>query len=136
MTTFTDMRIESGASYARAANRSIHTFAYRDLGPRDGVPVVLLNHWGAVLDNFDPRIVDGLASRHRVIATDYRGIGASGGTAPITIDEMARDTIALIRTLGFEQAAPRPVHSCASCRRSRPGAGSPPRTWAAFASLC
>lgn len=107
MTSFTDMRIESGASYARAANRSIHvgrnTLAYRDLGPRDGVPVVLLNHWGAVLDNFDPRIVDGLASRHRVIATDYRGIGASGGTAPITIDEMARDTIALIRTLGFEQ---------------------------------
>lgn len=107
MTSFTDMRIESGASYARAANRSIHvgrnTLAYRDLGPRDGVPVVLLNHWGAVLDNFDPRIVDGLASRHRVIATDYRGIGASGGTAPITIDEMARDTIALNRTLGFEQ---------------------------------
>lgn len=33
-------------------------FAYRKLGPRGGVPLVLLNHWGAVLDNFDPRIVD------------------------------------------------------------------------------
>lgn len=61
-------------------------FAYRDVGPRGGVPVVLLNHWGAVLDNFDPRIVDGLASRHRVIAIDYRGIGASGGIAPVTGD--------------------------------------------------
>ncbi|MBB3645431.1 pimeloyl-ACP methyl ester carboxylesterase [Rhizobium sp. BK619] len=55
------------------------------------------------MDNFDPRIVDGLASKHHVIAIDYRGIGASGGTAPVTIDEMARDAIALIRALGFKQ---------------------------------
>lgn len=99
----------SGANttYVAAANLSIDiggtALAYRDLGPRNGVPVVLLNHWGAALDNFDPRIVDGLASRHRVIATDYRGIGASGGTTPLTVDEMARDAIALIRALGFEK---------------------------------
>lgn len=76
-------------------------FAYRETGLRDGVPLILLNHWGAVLDNFDPRIVDGLARRHRIIAIDYRGIGASGGTAPVTIDAMARDVIALMDTLGF-----------------------------------
>lgn len=55
------------------------------------------------LDNFDPRIVDGLARKHRVIAIDYRGIGSSGGTAPVTVDEMARDTIALIHAMGFNQ---------------------------------
>jgi len=76
-------------------------FAYRELGPRGGVPLVLLNHWGAVLDNFDPRIVDGLAVSHHIIALDYRGIGLSGGTAPVTIEEMARDAIAVIRKLGF-----------------------------------
>lgn len=96
-----------GVRYADAPNLSINVggtaFAYRDLGPRGGIPLVFLNHWGAVLDNFDPRIVDGLASRYRVIATDYRGIGGSGGTAPVTIDEMARDTIALIDALGFRQ---------------------------------
>ena len=96
-----------GTRYVDAPNLSISaggtTFAYRDLGPRSGVPLILLNHWGAVLDNFDPRIVDGLSSRHRVIATDYRGIGASGGTAPVTVDEMARDAIAVIRALGFEK---------------------------------
>jgi pimeloyl-ACP methyl ester carboxylesterase len=100
-------KIGSGVRYVEAPNLSINVggtaFAYRDLGPRGGVPLVLLNHWGAVLDNFDPRIVDGLASKHRVIATNYRGIGASGGTAPVTIDEMARDAIALIRALGFEK---------------------------------
>lgn len=97
--------VGSGRRYIDAPNLSINvggtTFTYRDLGPRDGVPLILLNHWGAVLDNFDPRIVDGLASKHRVIAINYRGIGASGGTAPVTIDEMARDAIALIRALGF-----------------------------------
>lgn len=81
---------------------SVH-FAYREFGLQTGVPIVLLNHWGAVLDNFDPRIVDALASRHRVIAIDYRGIGGSGGEAPLTIGEMAQDTINLIRELGFEK---------------------------------
>jgi pimeloyl-ACP methyl ester carboxylesterase len=99
--------LRSATSYAEAPNLWINVgetaFAYRDLGLQGGVPVVLLNHWGAVLDNFDPRIVDGLATQHHVIAIDYRGIGASGGTAPLTIDEMARDTIALIRALGFQK---------------------------------
>lgn len=96
-----------GKRYIEVPNLSVTVgnthFAYRDLGPREGVPLVLLNHWVAVLDNFDARIVDGLASTRRVIATDYRGIGGSGGTAPVTIDEMAQDTIALIKTLGFEK---------------------------------
>lgn len=96
----------SAERYIEAPNLSIEVggtaFAYRDLGPRGGVPIVLLNHWGAVLDNFDPRIVDALAQRRRVIATDYRGIGGSGGTAPVSVDAMSRDAIALIRALGFE----------------------------------
>lgn len=94
-------------SYTRTPTHAMDVggtaFAYRDLGPRGGVPLLLLNHWGAVLDNFDPRIVDGLASRHRVIAIDYRGIGASGGTAPVTVEAMARDVIALIQALGFDK---------------------------------
>lgn len=78
-------------------------FAYRDLGPQGGVPLVLLNHWGAVLDNFDPYIVDELAKSHRVIAVDYRGIGSSSGSAPLSVSEMADDVIALIRALGFNR---------------------------------
>ncbi|MGO4670253.1 alpha/beta fold hydrolase [Bosea sp. 2RAB26] len=78
-------------------------FVYRQLGPAAGVPVLLLNHWGAVLDNFDPRIVDGLAAARPVIAVGYRGVGASGGEAPVTVAEMAEDTIAFIRSLGLGQ---------------------------------
>ena len=79
------------------------TFVYRRLGPATGVPVILLNHWGAVLDNFDPRIVDGLAATRPVIAVNYRGVGASGGKAPLTVAEMAEDAIAVIRALGFDE---------------------------------
>ena len=98
---------QSGMSYAKAQTQLIkageYNFAYRELGLQDGIPLVLLNHWGAVLDNFDPRIVDGLARKHRVITIDYRGIGSSSGAAPVTMGEMARDTIALIRAMGFDQ---------------------------------
>lgn len=93
------------ARYIDAANQFIEVggtrFAYRELGPRGGVPIILFNHWAAVLDNFDPAIVDGLADQHHVIALDYRGVGGSGGSAPVTIDEMARDCIAMIRALSF-----------------------------------
>ena len=52
-------------------------FAYRQLGPSTGVPVVFLTHLAAVLDNWDPRVVDGIAAKHRVITFDNRGVGAS-----------------------------------------------------------
>ena len=77
-------------------------FAYRRLGPDTGVPVVLLNHWGANLDNFDPSIVEGLAADRPVYALDYRGIGTSGGTAPLSVAEIASDSIATIRALGLK----------------------------------
>ncbi len=78
-------------------------FAYRDLGARTGVPVILLTHLAAVLDNWDPRVVDGLASQHRVIAFDNRGVGASTGSTPRTIEAMAEDAVVFIRVLGLEQ---------------------------------
>ena len=103
--TDTSVKTTSPLRYRDAPNRFVVVdnirFAYRELGPRGEVPLILLNHWGAVLDNFDPRIVDGLAASHHVVALDYRGIGLSGGSAPVTIDEMARDVMAVIGRLGF-----------------------------------
>jgi pimeloyl-ACP methyl ester carboxylesterase len=78
-------------------------FAYRLLGADSGVPVIFLNHLAAVLDNWDPRVVDGIAARHRVITFDNRGIGASKGKTPNSVAVMARDAIAFIRAFGFEQ---------------------------------
>jgi pimeloyl-ACP methyl ester carboxylesterase len=78
-------------------------FAYRQLGPSTGVPVVFLTHLAAVLDNWDPRVIDGIAAKRRVIVFDNRGIGASGGSTPNSVEAMARDAIAFIRALGFDQ---------------------------------
>ena len=78
-------------------------FAYRQLGPSTGVPVVFLTHLAAVLDNWDPRVVDGIAAKHRVITFDNRGVGASSGATPATIQEMARDAVTFIRALGLDQ---------------------------------
>jgi pimeloyl-ACP methyl ester carboxylesterase len=80
------------------------TFAYRELGKQNGgTPVIFLVHLAAVLDNWDPRIMDGIAARHHVIAFDNRGIGASSGSPSNSIEQMADDATAFIKAMGFKQ---------------------------------
>ena len=79
------------------------TFAYRQLGPDTDVPVIFLTHLAAVLDNWDLRVVDGIAAERPVITFDNRGVGASSGSTPTTIEEMAKDAVTFIRALGFDQ---------------------------------
>ena len=78
-------------------------FAYRELGPRTGTPVIFLTHLAANLDNWDPRVVDGIAAKHPVITFDNRGVGASTGRVPDTVEAMAHDAVTFIRALRFEQ---------------------------------
>jgi pimeloyl-ACP methyl ester carboxylesterase len=95
------------SSYQDAATKSVDvngtTFAYRELGPATGTPVIFLNHLAAVLDNWDPRVVDGIAAKHRVITFDNRGVGASSGKTPNSVEAMARDAVAFIKALGLAQ---------------------------------
>jgi len=78
-------------------------FAYRELGASSAVPVVFFHHFTAVLDDWDPRVVDGIAAEHSVIAFDNRGVGATGGSVPHSVEEMGRDAIAFIRALGLDK---------------------------------
>jgi len=79
-------------------------FAYRELGTNNsGTPVVFLIHLAAVMDNWDPRIVDGFAAKHRVVTFDSRGIGASSGSPATSMEQMAKDAITFIKAIGFEQ---------------------------------
>ena len=48
-----------------------------------------------------PRIIDPIARQHHVIAFDNRGVGASTGTVPDTIESMADDAYAFITALGL-----------------------------------
>ena len=90
-----------------APNRKINVggveFAYRELGSGTAVPVVFLHHLTAVLDDWDPRIIDGIATQHRVIAFDNRGVGGTGSSVPPTVEQMGSDAIAFIRALGLER---------------------------------
>jgi pimeloyl-ACP methyl ester carboxylesterase len=77
-------------------------YAYRESG--DGaVPLVLLQHFRGNLDNWDPALVDALAADRRVVAFDNTGVGASGGSTPRSVAEMARDALAFLDAMGFDQ---------------------------------
>lgn len=76
-------------------------FLYRQAGEKGGVPIILLHHLTAVLDDWDPALVDGLAASRHIVAFDNRGVGGTGGATPNSVEEMAQDAIAFIRALGF-----------------------------------
>lgn len=99
--------LHSTQSFVEAPNKTATvgavTYGYREAGQRMGIPLLLLNHWGAGLDDFDPDIIDGLAAQHHVIAVDYKGVGLSSGRAPVTIEEMAQDIGEFIHAMGVER---------------------------------
>jgi pimeloyl-ACP methyl ester carboxylesterase len=96
--------------YSELANERISAangvdYAYRDTGGgrEGGVPLVLLQHFRGNLDNWDPALIDALASTRRVVSFDNAGVGGSTGTTPDTIEQMARDAIAFIAAMQFGQ---------------------------------
>ena len=93
--------------YAQAPARTVTaggvTYAYRELGPKGGIPVVFFVHLAATLDNWDPRIIDPIAENRHVITFDNRGVGASSGAAPDTVEAMADDAYAFITALGYDR---------------------------------
>ena len=96
--------------YSELANEHISAasgidYAYRDSGgaSEGGVPLILLQHFRGNLDNWDPALIDALATGRRVVAFDNAGVGGSSGTTPDTIEQMARDAIAFVAAMGFRQ---------------------------------
>jgi pimeloyl-ACP methyl ester carboxylesterase len=81
-------------------------YAYRDTGPNASgvVPLVLFQHFRGNLDNWDPALIDALASARRVITFDNAGVGGSTGTTPGIVEQMARDAIAFLAAMDFGQA--------------------------------
>ncbi|MFC8198079.1 alpha/beta fold hydrolase [Streptomyces sp. NPDC057298] len=94
-------------SYAKAPARTVSaggvTYAYRELGPKGGIPVVFFVHLAATLDNWDPRIIDPVAKGRHVIAFDNRGVGASTGQVPDSVEAMADDAYTFIKALGYDK---------------------------------
>src|SRR3954470_2018448 len=97
----TVMSAPSKEAVTRTVEVAGTAFAYREVGPATGVPVVFLHHFTAVLDDWDPAVVDGIAAERHVILVDLRGVGGSGGTAPDSVEAMASDAIAFLQALGL-----------------------------------
>jgi pimeloyl-ACP methyl ester carboxylesterase len=95
------------STYSQVATKTVKVnglaFAYRELGPKNGVPVILLHHITAGLDDWDPSIVDGIAENHPVIAFDNRGVGRSEGQTPNDVPAMAHDAASFIEALGLRK---------------------------------
>lgn len=96
-------------SYATLPNKRVTAangieYAYRDTGAKDGagVPLVLMQHFRGNLDNWDPALVNALASDRRVISFDNAGVGGSTGQTPSTVEQMAHDAIAFIAAMGLD----------------------------------
>jgi pimeloyl-ACP methyl ester carboxylesterase len=93
--------------YPTAPNQAVSAangidYAYRDVG--DGTPpLVLLQHFRGNLDNWDPALIDALASARRVVTFDNVGVGGSSGTTPSTVAQMARDAIAYLEAMKLDQ---------------------------------
>src|SRR6478752_3382856 len=101
------MTTTAGQSYATAPNRLMHAsngidYAYREIGTGT-IPFVLLQHFRGNLENWDPPLLDALASERRVTAFDNVGIGATTGTTPNTMEQMAHDALFFIDALEVPQ---------------------------------
>ncbi len=79
------------------------TYAYRRFGNRrtGALPLVCLVHYRGNLDNWDPILVDTLATQREVILVDNAGVGGSTGTVSSTVAEMARAALVFVDALGL-----------------------------------
>jgi pimeloyl-ACP methyl ester carboxylesterase len=84
----------------RTVATKLGTVAYRVIG--NGPPLVLIMGYGGTMETWDPRVVNALAQRYRVVIFDNAGLGETQAlAAPLSIDAMANQTSALITALGL-----------------------------------
>jgi pimeloyl-ACP methyl ester carboxylesterase len=94
-------------AYATCSNTVVSAangidYVYRETGD-GGIPLLLLQHFRGNLDNWDPALIDALATLRRVITFDNAGVGGSTGTTPSTVAQMAGDAIAFLEAREFHQ---------------------------------
>jgi pimeloyl-ACP methyl ester carboxylesterase len=91
------------ARYEASPNRVVRAangidYAYREVGA-GAPPLLLLQHFRGNLDNWDPALIDALASGRRVVTFDNVGVGGSSGATPSTFTQMAVDAIAFLEAM-------------------------------------
>jgi len=80
-------------------------FAYRivENNSNTNIPIILLNHTRGNLDNWDPALINKLASERTVITFNNRGVASSSGQTPASFAQMAEDAFQFIKALKYEK---------------------------------
>src|ERR1700722_13491108 len=110
-------------TYTDVANKVVRDsngieYAYREMG-ESAVPLLLLQYFRGNLDNWDPALIDELASSRRVVTFDNVGVGGTTGNTPHRVEQMAQDAIAFLSAMEVDQAT----------YWGSPSAASSPRKW-------
>ena len=95
-------------SYLKTGNSFItvngNRIAYRELSKgKSKIPLVMLVHLAANMDNWDPKLIDILAEKQHVILVDLPGIGDSQGKVAASIPGMAEQGIFIIKEFGYSK---------------------------------
>jgi pimeloyl-ACP methyl ester carboxylesterase len=78
-------------------------FAYSTVGPKSDVPLVLLHRLRGTLGYWDPALLDALAEDRQVVIFDNVGVGATEGSVPESIADMAKGAVEFIEALGLKK---------------------------------
>jgi pimeloyl-ACP methyl ester carboxylesterase len=78
-------------------------FAYRVLGRKTGIPLIMISPLGSSMDGWDPAVTNGLAQQYKVIIFDIQGVGSSSGKTPNNIPDMATGVMNFIHALGYSK---------------------------------
>ena len=79
-------------------------FAYRRLGPKEGIPLAMHMHYRANMDFWDPLFLNTLAKARPVIIFDNSGVGRSSGEVAETYQGCADNMHACLEALGVQIA--------------------------------
>lgn len=97
----------SNATHESVPNEFIQVggarFAYRRFGSAGDIPLLLLNYFAATLDDWDPKVTNGLAADREVIMFDNAGVGSSTGETPPTVTAMTKDCVDFCRAIGLKR---------------------------------
>jgi pimeloyl-ACP methyl ester carboxylesterase len=77
--------------------------AYRRLGQPSDFPLLLLNFFAAAMDDWDPKVTNGLAAGREVILFNSVGVASSTGKAPSTVAAMAKDCLEFCNALDLKK---------------------------------
>ncbi|KAK4064839.1 uncharacterized protein Triagg1_8838 [Trichoderma aggressivum f. europaeum] len=78
-------------------------YAYRRIGPSEGLPLVMHGFFRSNMDFWDPILINNLVEKRPVILFDQTGVGRSSGTIPTTYQGWADCQINLTNALGINR---------------------------------